>query len=241
MNDEKLTNRTFNSVKTPEELLYISKAAAIGDVCMDHVFGMIRPGIRENELAEEIDSFLMMHTGEGLAFPTICVSGKNSADPHGVPTDKKIEKGDFLVMDFGMIVEGFCADMTRTFAIGEVDDEQRKIYNTVLKAQIAGLRAVKSGVRCSDIDKICRDVIEDAGYGEYYIHGTGHGVGREAHEPPTINQRSDEILNEYEAITIEPGIYIPDKYGVRIEDLAIVTDFGIINLVHTPKELTVIC
>ena len=239
-NMEKATNETFNSVKSADELLSIAKAAAIGDMCFEHMLAKIKVGATEIALANEIEDFMLSNGGEGLAFPTICVSGINSDQPHGEPTDKKLEEGDFLTMDFGTIVDGYCGDMTRTVAIGKVNEEQRKVYDTVLKSQIAGLKAIKPGVRCFDVDKVCRDIIEDCGYGEYFVHGTGHGVGKEVHEPPTLNKRSEEILKLNEAVTVEPGIYIPEKYGVRIEDLAIVTDFGIINLVKSPKELIII-
>lgn len=228
------------TVKTPDELISIAKAAAIGDMCFEYILGKIEVGVTELFLANEIETFLLEHGGEGLAFPTICVSGENSNQPHGEPTDKKLKDGDFLTMDFGTIVDGYCGDMTRTVAIGRVDEEQKKVYDTVLRSQISGLAAIRTGVRCFDVDKICRDTIIQAGYGEYFVHGTGHGVGEEVHEPPTLNAKSDEILKTNQAVTVEPGIYIPDKYGVRIEDLAIVTDFGIINLVKSKKELIII-
>lgn len=234
------TNATFHSVKNSEELLSIAKAAAIGDMCFEYILTKIKVGVTEIYLADEIEKFLLSNGGEGLAFPTICVSGANSNLPHGEPTEKKLEDGDFLTMDFGTVVNGYCGDMTRTVAIGKVTDEQQNVYDTVLKSQIAGLKAIKPGVKCFDVDKVCRDIIDEAGYGEYFIHGTGHGVGKEVHEPPTLNKRSDEVLKEFEVVTVEPGIYIPEKYGVRIEDLAIVTDFGIINLVNSPKELIII-
>ncbi len=233
-------NSEHNTIRTPKELSLLAKAAMIGDMCFDYILSVIQPGVTEIYLAKKIDEYLLTHGGEGLAFPTICVSGINSNQPHGEPTDKKLEDGDFLTMDFGTVVGGICGDMTRTVAIGRVNKEQTKVYNTVLDAQIAGLEKVKAGVRCFDVDRTCRDIIENAGYGEYFVHGTGHGVGKEVHEPPTLNKKSEEVLKAGEAVTIEPGIYIPEKYGVRIEDLAIVTDFGIINLVHSSKELIII-
>lgn len=234
------TNKAVNTVKTPEEILSIAKAAAIGDLCFEYILTKIKPGVTEIFLADKIEKFLLSKGGEGLSFPTICVSGVNSNQPHGEPTDKKLENGDFLTMDFGTIIDGYCGDMTRTVAIGSINEEQKKVYDTVLRSQIAGLKAVRSGAKCFDVDKTCRNIIADAGYGEYFVHGTGHGVGREVHESPTLNSKSEEVLKEFEAVTIEPGIYIPEKYGVRIEDLAIVTDFGIINLVQSPKELIIV-
>ena len=144
------------------------------------------------------------------------------------------------VKEIGAVVEGYCGDMTRTIAVGHVNDEQRKVYDIVLRSQLAGLEACRAGVRCRDVDHASRSIIADAGYGEYYIHGTGHGVGREVHEAPTLNAKSDEILEEFMPVTVEPGIYIPDKFGVRIEDLAISTEFGIINAVKSQKSLIII-
>ncbi|MBQ3925231.1 MAG: M24 family metallopeptidase, partial [Firmicutes bacterium] len=154
--------------------------------------------------------------------------------------DKEIEIGDFVTIDMGAVYEGYCGDMTRTVAIGTPTEEMAEVYDIVLEAQLAGLEAIKAGEKCFDVDRLVRDIIEDAGYGEYYIHGTGHGVGTEVHEPPYLNTRTDEVLASGMAVTCEPGIYIPGKFGVRIEDLAIVTDFGIINATSSPKELIIL-
>lgn len=227
-------------VKTAEELLKIMKASAMGDACFEHIVGFIKEGMSEKQVADEIESTFKKLGGGELSFPTICVSGSRSDQPHGEPSDKLIEKGDFVTMDFGTTVDGYCGDMTRTVAVGHITDEMQAVYDIVLNAQLAGLDAIKAGVKCFDVDKAARDIIEDAGYGEYYIHGTGHGVGREVHENPFLNTRTDEILATDMAVTCEPGIYLPGKFGVRIEDLAIVTDFGIINTVKSTKELIII-
>ena len=227
-------------IKTPDEILRIMKAAAMGDICFSHILEYIRPGMTELQVSDEIERTLMSLGAEGLSFPTICVSGVNTTQPHGEPTDKVIEDGDFVTMDFGAVVEGYCGDMTRTIAVGHVSEKQREVYDVVLRSQLAGLDACRAGVRCRDIDAISRNIIEDAGYGEFYIHGTGHGVGTEVHEAPTLNSRSDEILAEFMPVTVEPGIYIPNEFGVRIEDLAIITEFGIINTVKSEKELIII-
>ena len=229
-----------NMIKTPDEILRIMKAAAMGDICFSHILEYIRPGMTELQVSDEIERTLMSLGAEGLSFPTICVSGVNMTQPHGEPTDKVIEDGDFVTMDFGAVVEGYCGDMTRTIAVGHVSEKQREVYDVVLRSQLAGLDACRAGVRCRDIDAISRNIIEDAGYGEFYIHGTGHGVGTEVHEAPTLNSRSDEILAEFMPVTVEPGIYIPNEFGVRIEDLAIITEFGIINTVKSEKELIII-
>lgn len=216
------------------------KASAMGDMAFEHIIGYIRQGMTEKQVAGEIDKTLMDAGASGLSFPTICVSGASGDQPHGEPTDKRVEEGDFVTMDFGAVVGGYCGDMTRTVAVGSVSEEQSKVYRAVLEAQEAALAACRSGVKCSEIDKIARSIIEDAGYGEYFVHGTGHGVGTQVHESPLLNAKSDDVLEENMAVTVEPGIYIPGRMGVRIEDLAIITDFGIINTVKSPKELIVL-
>lgn len=227
-------------IRTPEELLRIMRASAMGDICFSHMLGFLRAGMTEIEAAAEIERVLYSLGAEGLAFPTICASGVRTNMPHAEPTDKIIEEGDFVTLDFGAVVDGFCGDMTRTVAIGRVSGFQRKIYDVVLSAQAAAIDACAAGVRCSDVDRAARSIIEEAGFGAEFCHGTGHGVGMEVHQPPALNRESEEILEENMAVTIEPGIYIPDKFGVRIEDLAIITNFGIINTVRSTKELIIL-
>ncbi len=227
-------------VKTEKEIESISKAAEIGDACFEHILEFIKIGMTEKAVADEIERFLFSHGATGLAFDTICVSGERTNLPHGEPSDKIIEFGDFVTMDLGAIVDGYCGDMTRTIAMGSVTEEQKKVYEVVLKAQTEACKAIKSGVKCFDVDKVARDIITEAGFGDYFIHGLGHGVGTLVHESPTLNSKSDEILAENMVVTIEPGIYIPNKFGVRIEDLAIVTSFGIINKVKSKKELIIL-
>lgn len=231
---------TNNIIKNEQEIQSISKAAALGDQCFSYILGFIEPDMTEKQVADEIERYLYANGAEGLAFDTISVSGERSCLPHGEPTDKRIEKGEFLTLDFGAVIDGYCGDMTRTVAIGFVTDEMRRVYETVLEAQLAAIDMIKAGVRCFDADKTARDIIINAGYGEYFPHGLGHGVGKLVHEAPILNSRSEEILEKNMVVTIEPGIYIPDKYGVRIEDLAIVTDFGIINKVESQKELIIL-
>ena len=226
--------------RKPDELLKIMKASAMGDTCFTHILGYIREGMTELEIAGEIEATLRKLGSSALAFPTICVSGVNSTKPHGEPSEKRIEAGDFLTMDFGAVVDGYCGDMTRTVAIGCVSDEQRTVYEVVLRAQEAALAACKTGVRCFDVDKTARDIISEAGYGEFFVHGTGHAVGTEVHEEPYLNTRSEAVLEINMPVTVEPGIYIPEKFGVRIEDLAIITEFGIINTVKSPKNLIIL-
>lgn len=229
-----------NTVKTPEELLLIMKAEAMGDIAFEHMLDFIRPGMTEIEVADEIERVLRAMGAEALAFDTIAVSGVNSNQPHGVPSNKKIREGEFLTMDLGAVYQGYCGDMTRTVAIGYATEEMKKVYDIVLRAQLEGLATVRSGVSCREVDWASRRIIEEAGYGEFYIHGTGHGVGTQVHEEPTLNARSEEVLHENQAVTVEPGIYLPEKFGVRIEDLAIVTNFGIINCTKSKKELIIL-
>ena len=178
------------------------------------------------------------HGASGLSFDTISASGKNSSLPHAVPTEKLIEEGDFLTMDFGCIYKGYCSDMTRTVFVGKNPSEkQRNVYKTVLKAQLEALKLVKPGAVCSEIDKCARDIIADAGYGDYFGHGLGHSVGLFIHEEPRLSPKCHDILEPGITVTVEPGIYIPGEFGVRIEDLVVVTGNGCRNLATSPKEL----
>ena len=227
-------------IKTPEELLAIMEAQAMGDACFTHIIDFIRPGMTEIQIADEIEKTLLGLGADSLGFPTICVSGEKGDQPHGVPSDREIREGDLLTMDFGGVVRGYCGDMTRTVGIGSLSDELTEAYELVRRSQEAGLAALKPGVSCREVDTICRQIIADAGYGEYFVHGTGHGVGKMVHEAPTLNAKSNEVLEAYMPVTVEPGIYVPGRFGVRIEDLAIITDFGIINATKSTKELIII-
>jgi len=160
--------------------------------------------------------------------------------PHGVPTVKKVSAGDFVTMDFGAVVEGCHSDMTRTVAVGFATERMQTVYNTVLKAQTAALEGVKEGVPCSEVDRLARDVISAAGFGQYFTHSTGHGVGYEIHEAPTLSPRSADTLKAGDIVTVEPGIYLPKEFGVRIEDMAFVTENGCKNLTKSPKELIIV-
>ena len=177
---------------------------------------------------------------EAISFDTIAVSGANSSVPHGVPTAKKVSAGDFVTMDFGAVVNGCHSDMTRTVAVGFATDKMKQAYNTVLTAQIKALEGIKAGVPCSQIDRLAREVISAAGYGEYFTHSTGHGVGYEIHEAPNLSQKSEQILKAGDVVTVEPGIYLPAEFGVRIEDMAFVTENGCKNLTKSPKELIIV-
>lgn len=231
---------SFRAVKNEAEIENICKAQRIAEAAFDHILGFIKVGVTEKEVALELDHYMLSHGADGLSFETIAISGANTSKPHGVPTDKKIEHGDFVTMDYGAVVNGYHSDMTRTVAVGAASDEQKKIYKIVFEAQLAVLRVLKNGVKCSDADKAARDVITEAGYGEYFRHSTGHGVGIEIHEKPFISPKSTATLRSGNVVTDEPGIYIPGKFGVRIEDMTLITENGCKNLTKAPKELIII-
>lgn len=230
----------LRQIKTPKEIEFIKKAQAITDKAFSHILNFIKVGKTEKEIALELEFFMRKNGSQGVAFDTIAVSGKNSSLPHGVPTDKPLEKGDFLTMDFGAVYEGYCSDMTRTVALGYVTEEQHEIYDIVLQAQLEALKNIKPNIRCKEIDKIARDIIANTGYGEFFGHGLGHSVGIEIHENPSFNTRDERPLKKGMVITVEPGIYLPDKFGVRIEDMVVITDEGFENITESEKNLIII-
>ncbi len=227
-------------IKTNEEKCKTLKAQAIAEKAFDKILDFIKIGVTEREIALELDFFMLKNGAEAVSFETIAVSGKNSSMPHGVPSDKKIEKGDFITLDFGAVVDGYHSDMTRTVAVGEVSSKQAEVYETVLKAQLKSLESLKAGAKCFDADAAARDIIKSAGYGAYFGHGTGHGVGIEIHEAPRLSPKSDAILCAGDVVTVEPGIYLPDEFGVRIEDMAFITENGCENLTKSPKNLIIL-
>lgn len=235
---KKLTS--LRKIKDENEIQKIAEAEKIGDAAFKYVLDKIRPGVTEREIALELEFFMKREGATALSFETIAASGKRSAMPHGAASDKVIEKGDFLTLDFGCVFEGYCSDMTRTVAVGNVNDTQREIYDVVLKAQKAALEAIKAGVECNAVDAVARNIIKDAGYGENFGHGLGHSVGIEIHEMPSFSPKCNEKLKPGHIMTVEPGIYIEDFGGVRIEDLVLVTEDGIRNLTSSPKELIIV-
>ncbi len=226
--------------KSEEEKLCILRAQAIAEKAFDHILGFISTEKTEKEIALELDFFMLKNGAEAVSFETIAVSGKNSSMPHGVPSNKKIECGDFITMDFGAVVNGYHSDMTRTVAVGSVSDKQSNIYETVLNAQLASLACLRDGISGFDADKAARDIIDNAGYGKFFGHGTGHGVGIEIHEEPRLSPKSKKNLQIGDVVTVEPGIYLPDNFGVRIEDMAFITENGCENLTKSPKNLIII-
>lgn len=238
LNDE--VNK-LRAIKTAAEIERLAKAEAIGDEAFNHMLEFIQEGMTELEVALELEYTMKSLGATKLSFDTIVASGSNSSMPHAVPTNKIIEAGDFVTMDFGCVFEGYCSDMTRTILMtNEPTDEQNKVYQTVLFAQKEALKAVKPGACCSDVDKVARDIIAEAGYGEFFGHGLGHSVGLFIHEEPRFSPKCDEILKPGVCITVEPGIYLPGKFGVRIEDMVVVTEDGYRNLAASPKDLIIL-
>lgn len=229
----------MRAVKGESELDAMARAQDIADAAFTHILNFIKLNMTEKEIALELEFFMRAHGAERTSFDTIAVSGTASSLPHGVPRDKKLENG-FFTMDFGCVVDGYCSDMTRTVCIGKADDEIKKIYNTVLKAQKEALAAAAAGERnCFKLDSIARDIIYGAGYEGRFGHSLGHGVGMYIHESPSLSPGVDKsaTLVTGNVVTFEPGIYIPDTYGCRIEDMAAITDTGIRNFTHSTKEL----
>lgn len=236
--DKKISE--IRTVKKDEQVNTIIKAQRIAEKAFDYILTFIKEGVTEKEVALTLEYFMLKNGADALSFDTIAVSGKNSSMPHGVPTDKKIEKGDFITMDYGAVCDFYHSDMTRTVAVGEVSSKQIEVYETVLKAQEEAFRVMKAGVPCKDVDKAARDTIVNAGYGEYFGHGLGHGVGVEIHELPSLNPSSGAILEVGNIVTNEPGIYLPGEFGVRIEDMALITEDGYENLTLSEKKLIVL-
>ncbi|MCR5485363.1 MAG: aminopeptidase P family protein [Clostridiales bacterium] len=231
---------SFRSVKTGEEIKLINEAQGLAEFAFDHIKAYIEVGMTEREVQLELDHFMLKNGADDLSFKTIVVSGKNSSMPHGVPSDKKIEKGDLITLDFGAVIKGYHSDMTRTVAAVRFGDREKEIYEIVRRAQEKALAAVKPGMLCRDIDYIARKVIEDAGYGEYFGHSLGHGVGVEIHEEPSVGPKSEAVLEVGNVITIEPGIYIPGEFGVRIEDMVAVSEDGCYNFTKCSKDFVTV-
>ncbi len=229
----------MRTVKDEGELDCIRKALAISCQAFDDLLGVIHAGMTEKRACAELNHFMNLRGSEGNAFDTIVASGVNGSLPHAVPSDKVIEKGDLVTFDFGAKFGGYCADMTRTIAVGEISSELHAIYDAVLEAQLTSEAAVKPGAVCRDVDKIARDQLE-AKYPGAFGHSLGHGVGLFIHELPRLSFRSETILQKGHVVTVEPGVYVPGVGGCRIEDTVIVTEDGFENPVTTPKQLIVV-
>ena len=230
----------LRDVKDPEELEIMVAAQRIAERALTDILNEIRPGVTEKEIAARLQ-YLMLHYGaENMSFDPIVVSGPNGSLPHGVPSEKVIQSGEFVTMDFGCIYHGYCSDMTRTVAVGSVTEEMRQVYDTVLAAQKAGIEAARAGATGRAVDGAARAVIQQAGYGPYFGHSFGHGVGVEIHEGPNATPSNDKPLPAGAVISAEPGIYLPGKLGVRIEDVLYLTEGGCQNLTLAPKELLIL-
>ena len=227
----------FRMIKSPDEIEKIKTAQSITDAAFTHILTFIKEGVTEREIAAELEYFVKRNGGDNMAFDTIAVSGSNSSLPHGVPSDRKIVKNSFITMDFGAKYHGYCSDMTRTVVFGKADDEMRHVYETVLKAQLKSIGGVKAGMPGSDCHAIAAKVIADAGYGKNFGHGLGHSLGIEIHESPRFSPKYDALIPVDSVMTVEPGIYLEGKYGVRIEDMVLMTEEGCVGLTHSPKEL----
>ena len=232
--------QTLRAVKSEEELASMTEAQRISEAALGEVLHLVRPGMTEREVASELVYRMLRHGSEGNSFDPIVVTGSKTSLPHGVPGDKVIEKGDFLTMDFGSLKNGYCSDMTRTVAVGSATDEMKNVYDVVLRAQLAGIRAAKAGVLGRDIDRAARKVIEEAGFGPYFGHGFGHCLGLEIHEPPFASPKGDKPLPAGSVSSAEPGIYLPGRFGVRIEDVMILRETGAELITRAPKELIIL-
>lgn len=231
---------TLRAVKDQAELECMIQAQRIAEKALADILGEIRPGITEKEIAALL-LYKMLHYGaEDKSFDPIVVSGANGSLPHGVPSEKPIQAGEFVTMDFGCKFGGYCSDMTRTVAVGHVTEEMETVYNTVLKAQLAGIAAAKAGVTGAAVDGAARRVIADAGYGPYFGHSFGHSVGVEIHENPNATPSNSKPLPAGVVISAEPGIYLPGKLGVRIEDVIVITEQGCQNITLASKELLIL-
>ena len=230
----------LRAAKDDGEIALMTKAQEITDRAFSEILKFIQPGMTEQEIAAKLQYDMLRFGAEKMSFDPIVVSGPNGSLPHGIPSAKQVQQGEFITMDFGCKYGGYCSDMTRTVALGEPTGEMRKGYQTVLEAQLAGIAVTKAGVPGKSIDAAARKVIEDAGYGEYFGHGYGHSLGIEIHESPNANTREETLLPVGAVVSAEPGIYLPGKFGVRIEDVTVLTADGCMVLTKSPKELIIL-
>jgi Xaa-Pro aminopeptidase len=224
-------------IKDSEEIRKIKKAVRISDQAFSDILDHLKPGVKEKDIALEMEYIMRSSGADGVAFETIVASGQRSSMPHGIASNRKLRKGDFVTLDFGASFQGYASDITRTIVLGKATAKQKKIYDIVFQAQRKACRSVKPGLACSRLDAVARDDIMKAGYGDNFGHGLGHGVGLVVHDQPVLNPRSSDTLREGMVVTIEPGIYIPNWGGVRIEDDVLVTSSGGQILSRSPRDL----
>lgn len=227
-------------VKDEQELELIQIACDLVDRTYEHMLEFIQSGMTEEQVALELEIFMRKNMADGPSFTTIVASGWRSSLPHGTASDKVLENGDFVTLDFGAYMNGYCSDITRTVVLGEASDRHREIYDIVLEAQMLALDQIKPGMTGAEADAIARDYIAKAGYGEQFGHGLGHGLGMEIHEEPRLSRTGAIVLEPGMVVTVEPGIYIPGFGGVRIEDDAVVTEAGLRRLTHSDKQLKIL-
>ncbi|MCM3539567.1 Xaa-Pro peptidase family protein [Priestia endophytica] len=227
-------------IKTSEEIKILKEAAKLTDEAFNHILSYLKPGVTELEVSNELEFYMRKHGATSSSFDTIVASGYRSALPHGAASEKVIKEGEFVTLDFGAYYKGYCSDITRTVAVGDVSDELKNIYDIVLKAQLRSVDGIKKGITGVQADALARDYITEHGYGEYFGHSTGHGIGLEVHEGPALSTRSATVLEPGMVVTVEPGIYVPNVGGVRIEDDLLITDEGNENLTYAPKELIIL-
>ena len=226
----------LRATKDAGELARIEAAAAIADSALGSIRRRVLDGPTEAEFGLELDTAMRRLGASGSAFETIIASGPNSAKAHHRPSTRQIRRGDFVIIDFGAVVDGYRSDMTRTVVVGEPSAQQQRVYDAVAGAQAAGVAAVIDGIEAKEVDRACRDYITERGWGERFVHGTGHGVGLDLHEAPWVNTRTTATLQAGHVVTVEPGVYLPDFGGVRVEDTVIVTPSGCRPLTHTAKD-----
>ena len=231
--------RTLRAVKQPWEIERLKASQAITDAAFTHILPYLKEGATEREIALEIEFFMKKNGAEDIAFDLIVVSGENGSQCHGVPGQRTLRKGDFITMDTGAVLDGYHSDMTRTVALGFVTEEQRDVYETVLKAQTSAAEAVRPNIPCRMVDWVARSIIDEK-YSGTFGHSTGHSVGIEIHEWPAFSPSCETLTEPGMVITVEPGIYLEGKFGVRIEDMVLVTETGHENLTHSPKELMIL-
>lgn len=228
---------TIRIKKTEEEIAILKEAASIADKAFDHILDVIKPGVREIDVANELEFYMRKLGATSSSFDIIVASGYRSALPHGVASEKKIKNGELVTLDFGALYQGYCSDITRTVAVGEISDELRNIYDVVLEAQKLGVAGLKPGMTGKEADALTRVYITEKDYGDYFGHSTGHGIGLEVHEGPSLSMRSSIVLEPGMVVTVEPGIYIPEVGGCRIEDDVVLTETGKDVLTTAPKSL----
>lgn len=229
------------NVKSEAEIEKIRQAQRIAEIAFDDILQFLRPGVSEREIMLRLNQTMLEHGSEGESFPTIALTGKATSMPHGVPSmERFVQKGDFVLMDFGATIDGYHSDMTRTVCVGQPSEQMRHVYETVLRAQTAALQGAKAGITGRELDKYAREILEEAGFGDQFGHALGHGVGLEIHEFPNASPGSNAVLAPGHVVTVEPGVYFPGAFGVRIEDFVVIRSDGCENLTKAPKQCIIL-